>query len=254
MTISSFVTGCGRARMSRLTAFGPGGNIMRTQVALFILRCRQAFPDAHLDTRPNYYPKNIIDSAVEFCLSELMDTCFEYVHPSFPLLGPQRRSTISPSAALRASMYALALKHCPLAQDVDPWVFTDFNKQAVNIERHAPKLETIEAALLFAQRHAHVLRAPTMPGMSAEVGSIAGMALNLSLNIDPISWDISEAEKRRRRRLWWGVFIQDKWNALTLGRPSFLMDGQTDHSELTLCDFAEEGSTTPNPKDCDAAN
>lgn len=118
----------------------------------------KAFPDDQLDARPGYYPKNTINDAIGFCQSELMDTYFEYVHPAFALLGPQRCSTISSSATLRASMYALALKHCPVARDVDPWIFTDFNKQALNIERHAPKLETIEAALLFAQRHAHVLR------------------------------------------------------------------------------------------------
>ncbi|RKL33971.1 hypothetical protein BFJ72_g9753 [Fusarium proliferatum] len=130
-----------------------------------------AFPDDHLDAHPAYYPKDTISGAVASCQAELMEMYFEHVHPAFAILGPQRPSSISSSLTLRASIYALALQHCPAARDIDPWIFTDFNKQALNIERQAPKLETIEAALLFAQRHAHVLRAPTMPGMSAEIGS-----------------------------------------------------------------------------------
>ncbi|CCT68195.1 related to DAL81-transcriptional activator for allantoin and GABA catabolic genes [Fusarium fujikuroi IMI 58289] len=221
-------------------------------IAVLIVRLK-AFPEDHLDAHPAYYPKDTISGGVASCQAELMEMYFEHVHPAFAILGPQRPSAISSSLTLRASIYALALQHCPAARDIDPWIFTDFNKQALNIERQAPKLETIEAALLFAQRHAHVLRAPTMPGMSAEIGSIVGMAHDLGLNIDPVHWDISEHEKRRRRRLWWGVFMLDKWNALTLGRPSFLVDHQSNHSQPTLSDFAEDCSSTPPPKDRNAA-
>lgn len=100
----------------------------------------------------------MVEEAVEPFRSELVETYFTYVHTSYALLGPQTVFNIADSAVLRTSMYALAQRHCPAAQELDPWLFTDFNKQALNIERHAAKLETVEAALLFAQRHAHVIR------------------------------------------------------------------------------------------------
>jgi hypothetical protein len=40
---------------------------------------------------------------------------------------------------------------------------------------------------------------------------MVAMAHDLGLNIEPTDWDISEAEKRRRRRIWWAVYMQDKW-------------------------------------------
>lgn len=161
--------------MGQLIAPGLDDDLITTQATLYILQYVQcsfsgddyiavlifrlkAFPDDHLDAHPAYYPKDTISGAVASCQAELMEMYFEHVHPAFAILGPQRPSSISSSLTLRASIYALALQHCPTARDIDPWIFTDFNKQALNIERQAPKLETIEAALLFAQRHAHVLR------------------------------------------------------------------------------------------------
>lgn len=99
-----------------------------------------------------------MEEAVRLFRDDLVHAFFEYVHPSMALLGPQQPSTLANSATLMCSIYALAQRHCPAARDVDPWLFTDFNKQALNIETHAVKLETVEAALLFAQRHPHVLR------------------------------------------------------------------------------------------------
>ncbi|RMZ86303.1 hypothetical protein DV736_g6471, partial [Chaetothyriales sp. CBS 134916] len=206
----------------------------------------KAFPDDHLDAHPSYYPRNVVERSVNPFRNELLAAYYEYVHPSFALLGPQTMSSIADSVSLRTSMYGLAQRHCAAARCLDPWLFTDFNKQALNIERHAPKLETVEAALLFAQRHAHILRAPAMPGLCAEVGSIVGMSHDLALNIDPTDWDISETEKRRRKRLWWGVYMQDKWSALTLGRPSYLHDGQSDVPMLLMADFAPEGFSEPS--------
>ncbi len=40
---------------------------------------------------------------------------------------------------------------------------------------------------------------------------IVGMSHDLGLNVDPINWTILDTEKRRRRRLWWGVYMLDKW-------------------------------------------
>ncbi|KFZ01591.1 hypothetical protein V500_00687 [Pseudogymnoascus sp. VKM F-4518 (FW-2643)] len=207
----------------------------------------QTFPDEHLDAYPSYYPRNVVEESVRPFRKGLVKAYFEYVHTSFALLGPQIPSTIAKSATLMSSIYCLAQAYFTPAQSLDPWLFTDFNKQALHIETHNVKLETVEAALLFAQRHARLIRAPTMPGMCAEIGSIIGMSHDLGLNIDPIDWDISDTERRRRRRLWWGVYVQDKWSALTLGRPSYLHDEQNDVSMLTMADFALEGSLQPSP-------
>jgi hypothetical protein len=88
----------------------------------------------------------------------LINAFFDVVHKSFPVLGPQTPFTIPNHSTLLVSIYCLAQPYHPPAQSVDPWLFTDFNKQALPIETHTAKLETVEAALLFAQRHASLIR------------------------------------------------------------------------------------------------
>ncbi|GAM39363.1 hypothetical protein TCE0_034f10852 [Talaromyces pinophilus] len=205
------------------------------------------FPAEHLDAIPTYYPQNKIEAVIGPYREALINAFFDVVHKSFPVLGPQTPFTIPNHSTLLVSIYCLAQPYHPPAQSVDPWLFTDFNKQALPIETHTAKLETVEAALLFAQRHASLIRAPTMPGMSSEVGSLVGIGHDLGLNVDSEHWDISMSEKRRRRRLWWGIFNEDKWTAFVLGRPSHLRDSDANVAMLKLSDFAPEGSELPPP-------
>ncbi|EED14396.1 conserved hypothetical protein [Talaromyces stipitatus ATCC 10500] len=205
------------------------------------------FPAEHLDASPTYYPQNKIEAVIGPYREALINAFFDVVHKSFPVLGPQTPLTIPNESTLMVSIYCLAQPYHPPAQCVDPWLFTDFNKQALPIETHTAKLETVEAALLFAQRHASLIRAPTMPGMSSEVGSLVGIGHDLGLNVDPEHWGISMSEKRRRRRLWWGIFNEDKWTAFALGRPSHLHDNDANVAMLKLSDFADEGSELPTP-------
>lgn len=100
----------------------------------------------------------MVEESVRPFREGLIKAYFEYVHTSFALLGPQIPSTIAKSATLMSSIYCLAQAYFTPAQRLDPWLFTDFNKQALHIETHNVKLETVEAALLFAQRHARLIR------------------------------------------------------------------------------------------------
>lgn len=79
------------------------------------------------------------------------------------------------------------------------------------IERRHPRLETIEAGLLFLQRHSTIHGAPTLPGLWEDVGAIVGMAHDLGLNLDPSSWNLSIFDANRRIRIWWALYVQDKW-------------------------------------------
>ncbi|CVL08993.1 uncharacterized protein FPRN_14603 [Fusarium proliferatum] len=83
------------------------------------------------------------------------------------------------------------------------------------------------------------------------------MAYNLGLNVDPRTWDIPSLEQKRRKRLWWAVYVYDKWflllglmhglnltpilprSATALGRPSLVDDSQMDVEPLLESDFME---------------
>lgn len=196
-----------------------------------------AVPDQHLDARPNYYPVDRTREIASPHSDRLIKTFFEVVHPALPILNPQSISRSGAPSSLLASIFALAHPYCHEAQEINPWQFMDFTSQALPIEARNAKLETVEAALLHAQRHTYIFRAPTMPGMWADVGSIVGMSQDVGLNMDASGWNISEDEKKRRKRVWWAVYMQDKWTALTLGRPSYIHDDQHDVAELQVSDI-----------------
>lgn len=109
------------------------------------------------------------------------------------------------------------------------------------IERRHPRLETIEACLLFLQRHNTIHRAPTLPGLWGDIGAVVGMAHDLGLNVDPSAWSLPPSDANRRLRIWWALYIQDKWSALGLGRPSYLNDEHSNVPMLTLDNFSHTG-------------
>lgn len=203
-------------------------------------------PDSHLDARPRYYPQEDVRALLKDEKEQLLQAYFETVHQSLPLLTPavfEREETgnvaddvtdnvnsdkgidnYKVGDLLLATVCEIASpfymhKQSPNDMKVLDWIF-----QALPCEKRQPKLETIEASLVFLHRHARYHRAPPTPGLWSEIGSIVGMAHDVGLNVDPSIWDISAENRDRRIRLWWMIFMHDKWSALALGRPSYLHD------------------------------
>ena len=67
------------------------------------------------------------------------------------------------------------------------------------------------------------------------------MAHDLGLNVDPSAWSLSPSDANRRLRIWWALYIQDKWSALGLGRPSYLNEEHGNVPILTLDNFSHVG-------------
>lgn len=67
------------------------------------------------------------------------------------------------------------------------------------------------------------------------------MAHDLGLNLDPSGWALSPSDSNRRIRIWWALYIQDKWSALGLGRPSYLNDEHCSVPLPTIDNFSHTG-------------
>lgn len=168
-----------------------------------------------------------------------MATYFEVIHPSYPLLDPSRFIKGNKiDLPLLASMYQVALPFCAATRGMSPGDIKAFLFQALPVEARSPRLETIEAALLIQQRHTTIQRTPSPPGIYPELGLTVGMCHDAGLNVDPTKWCLSEADKKRRKRLWWAVYINDTWAALNLGRPSYIHDDDCNVPLLTQDDVA----------------
>ena len=63
------------------------------------------------------------------------------------------------------------------------------------------------------------------------------MAQSLGLNVDAKGWKLPAWEVRLRRRLWWVVYVEYTWRAVTHGRCSMISDDDWDVKPLTVDDF-----------------
>lgn len=168
------------------------------------------------------------------------------VHPSFPLLDSLPLSQQDQrSPVLLAAMCVMAAPFASESSDTLRRTLSNFIAQAIQIERRHPKIEIVEAALIFIQRHAIIHRAPTTPGLWAEIGSIVGMCHELGLHVDPSGWNITTKHRNRRIRLWWAVYIFDKFCSFNLGRPSYINEVNTSVPLLSLEHFDSHDPFVP---------
>ena len=150
---------------------------------------------------------------------------FEREHVCFPILDEpsfRTRHTSSNekiSPALLATLYAhtlvywkssptLASHHCP-----DNRFVWNLATEALFSELHlSPGISTIIAILLNVGGRPLTY----MIGNGVLLGSAISLAHALGLNRDCWQWSIDDAEKCLRTRIWWTLFVHDKWSAVRL--------------------------------------
>ncbi|KIW71965.1 hypothetical protein PV04_00191 [Phialophora macrospora] len=171
---------------------------------------------------------------------------FEQSHPAYPLLDENRARRPNQSRLLTNAIAIISKYTSPELQGLDNNVLIESFSASLLLEARAPSLDTVEAAILFTQRALRGRMSTSAPGMWAVIGTIVGISHDLGLNIDCSAWSIPEPDKRRRKRLWWGVYMQDKWFAMALGRPSYLKDDNITTPMLTSEDFEDTSGGAGN--------
>lgn len=210
-------------------------------------------PDEHLDARPPWYPTS---PPIDLATSEhqnLIDIYLSTVHASFPLLDPEtlQKPASHFNRPLLGAIYQLTrqFRTQPSAANDDLiYQWRVFLFQAMPLEARNPRLDTVEATIHWIQREALIHRAPTTPGLWSEIGSLVGIAHELGLNVDPSSWEIEPAQKSRRIRIAWALFVADKWAALGLGRPSYISRDDWSVPMVTEDDFSSSPDTPESAK------
>ncbi|PIA93416.1 hypothetical protein CB0940_04969 [Cercospora beticola] len=193
-----------------------------------------AQPDSSLNPRSSYYPPSSLLDAAYPLHHDLLSTYFEVVHPSFPLLDPARFVKGNKiDLLLLAAMYILAQPLCPPAAGLSIASIDAFVSQALPVEARTPRLDTIEAALLFLQRCDRVRHSPGTAGVHAEIGTLVAMCYDAGLHVDSAQWNLSSTDRNRRKRIWSAAYIFDQWVALGLGRPPFIHEASFDMALLT---------------------
>ncbi|EED19110.1 conserved hypothetical protein [Talaromyces stipitatus ATCC 10500] len=115
--------------------------------------------------------------------------------------------------------------------------------QLIMQEIHTPHLSVLQACLLYLQRLPVGSQSALAdsPFIWSFLGTTVGLASSLGLHLEPRPWGIPAWEKRLRRRLWWAVYIEDKWRSLLIGRPPFIDREEWDVQNLDESDFVVNG-------------
>ena len=186
----------------------------------------------------------------------LIGLFFRFVYPYFPILSKSEvflNGQISPSVlhtlpmSLLSAMYATALPFMlyddllattivhspPSSQQLFriSWLF-------VTQELHTPRLATLQACLLLLQRAPTNRYTTDTPWKTSLVGWTVSLAQILGLTKECSDWtSIPTWEMTLRKRLWYGVFIMDKWASLGAGMPSHIRSEDWDVLSLIESDF-----------------
>lgn len=110
----------------------------------------------------------------------------------------------------------------------------------IQAEIHRPSLSTIQAALLFMHKDAGTSDGSDLSSSSflwSFIGSTVGMAHSLGLQLECRMFGVPTADKRLRRRLWWALYVEEKWQSLLMGRPPYIRADEWDVGELCDGDF-----------------
>lgn len=173
----------------------------------------------------------------------LINLYFRIVHPSFPILHKNvflekyARTHREFSPPLLAAVYILALNWWSYDRELSSQTKPDVAAlekiawKTMNDVIHRPKLSTVQAGLLLLQR----------PEGDSWILTcqIVAIAQELGLHLDCTGWKIPNWERGLRKRLAWAVFMQDKWAALTHGRPSHITWSNWAVQPVTANDFPE---------------
>jgi hypothetical protein len=71
---------------------------------------------------------------------------------------------------------------------------------------------------------------------------LISVAYGLGLHLDATDWNIPHWEKGLRKRLGWGLYMQDKWSSLGSGRPALISASNWALQPVTNDDFPENAA------------
>ncbi|TDZ28490.1 putative transcriptional regulatory protein [Colletotrichum spinosum] len=240
-----------RTRISGTSPRQDHGGCSRKPVVFTTVRKQPlGVPD---DRTPAFLKCQVIEKLLEPLLPDVVDLFFDKPNRCFPLLDRQSferrfaqdRGRISP--ALLSCLYAHTMTYWAqspvLARHHRPdtrFIWNQANDALYSEIHLSPGISTLLSILLNISGRPLT----SIIGNGLQLGSAISLAHALGLNRDPSDWDIPEAEKLLRTKIWWAIFVYDKWSSLAYGTPPQLRSGQHDVS-LPTADQLCGSSTSP---------
>jgi hypothetical protein len=183
--------------------------------------------------------------------AELVRLYFRIVHPSFPVLHKDvflekyARSYREFSPPLLAAVYLLASGYWTFSESladskrIDTMALQHLAFKSLQNTLKRPKISTLQAGLLLSQYQKAFAGNAAVEQQDRLTVQLVNLAHGLGIHLDCSAWDIPDWEISLRRRVGWGLYLQDKWTALLEGRPSLISHEEWDVADLTEEDFPE---------------
>ncbi|KAI8641226.1 fungal-specific transcription factor domain-containing protein [Parasitella parasitica] len=104
--------------------------------------------------------------------------------------------------------------------------FFDQAQGIITTSAATPTISKVQAIILI---HNH---SGNLDSKSSACWLLGGLAIRLAqglgLNRDCEEWDIPESEKQTRKRIWWSLYVADRFHSASLGRPISIRDEDND--------------------------
>ncbi|KAI8370961.1 fungal-specific transcription factor domain-containing protein [Blakeslea trispora] len=183
--------------------------------------------------------------------NRLLKIYFANIHPVLPVVNKTRflkqyrdqADTYPPSDLLNAMLGAAArFVECEALLnrsksnrppdaiwDVPVGWSDQFFEQAQTIITNSAATPTISKVQSIILIHNH---SGNLDSKSSACWLLGGLAIRLAqglgLNRDCEEWDIPESEKQTRKRIWWSLYVADRFHSASLGRPISIRDEDND--------------------------
>ncbi|KAL0075555.1 fungal-specific transcription factor domain-containing protein [Phycomyces blakesleeanus] len=208
-------------------------------------------PDSFRQPSDVHYWIYSVTGADQHTCDRLLKIYFANIHPVLPVVNKPEflkqyrdQADTYPSAELLNAMLGAAARfvecesHSQRSKVYRPpdtawdvplgWSDQFFDKAQALISASAahPTLSKVQAVILI---HNH---SGNMDSKSSACWLMGGLAIRLAqglgLNRNCEEWDISESEKQTRKRLWWALYVTDRFHSASLGRPISIRDEDND--------------------------
>lgn len=190
----------------------PNGNrtVRRPNASVFFMMR----PDTQQELEQEISDLDEIESMIAPHGPELVNLYFRIMHPSFPVLHKKvflekhGRSYRESTPTGLGAVYLMALNWWSYSPTLSSKPKPDAKKLEETVLRmlfavhRRPKISDLQGGLVLSQQ----------PSISswAMTGHLVAMAQNLGINLDCSDWQIPDWERGVRKRVAWGIYVQDK--------------------------------------------
>ncbi|KAG2177747.1 hypothetical protein INT43_002994 [Umbelopsis isabellina] len=233
-----------------MSSYLPGHHVERLGKDTFLCAANRV-PDDPSDSNLQDYNtrskwlKNYVGLDVTAC-DRLIALYFLNIHPIFPivnkhtfLLRYRGQSKSYPSTIVFNAMLGAAARYLEISEHtsipntkdhraLSDVLFERVLKEVFLQSVSGPSLPMVQAIILLLNHHA------TLDSKGSECYLLSGIAIrmaqDLGLHQSCEEWTMPEAEKQTRKRIWWSLYIMDRFNSALFGKPLSIIDEDCDVS------------------------